>query len=202
MNKTNKLINNCKKLINSTKNIGKSNIVKEISNAIANLTNKSAMPQYVIDEIKNGGLPVINVDILNLLENEFCCYVDYATTYKDVTKVVGYSGNNAGFSIRIAKGLSYRSGASGGNVIRNTERTTYNGFLLLTNKRIIFTSKGISFDKPISKLSSIIATKNELIFQFGQKTYEIQVASANVFKCALNTLKNNPNCKIDDTINS
>ncbi|MBQ3308132.1 MAG: hypothetical protein IJG68_08100 [Bacilli bacterium] len=180
-------------------------IFKELSNAISKISkgsNNCAMPQYVIDEINRGGLPVINVNILNLLEDEFCCYADYASTYKDTTKVAGYTGKNAGFNVRIAKGLSYRTGGSGGQAIRNTQRTTYNGMLLLTNKRIIFASNGISFDKPINKISSIIPTNNGLVFQIGQKTYEIQVESANLFNRALTTLKNNPNCKIGDKINS
>ncbi|MDD6807925.1 MAG: hypothetical protein PUD72_05725 [Oscillospiraceae bacterium] len=141
-----------------------------VSTSVKNSIKGCAMPQIVIDEINRGGLPNIQIDILNLTNDEFCCYVDYASTYKDKTKVVGYTGKNAGISIRIAKGLSYRTGGSGNQAIRNTERTTYNGYLILTNKRVIFTSPGVSFDKPINKISSIVNVNNGMMFQIGQKS--------------------------------
>lgn len=179
-------------------------ILKSLTNAVTTSVKNSirgcAMPQIVIEEINRGGLPNIQLDILNLGADEFCCYVDYASTYKDKTKVVGYTGKSAGVSVRIAKGLSYRTGGTGSQAIRNTERTTYNGYLILTNKRIIFTSPGVSFDKPINKVSSIVNISNGLVFQIGQKSYEIQVATAYLFNRALNTLKSNPNAKLGDAL--
>jgi hypothetical protein len=47
-----------------------------VTSSVKNGIRGCAMPQIVIDEINRGGLPYIQIDILNLGTDEFCCYVD------------------------------------------------------------------------------------------------------------------------------
>lgn len=134
---------------------------------------KSLMGVAGIEAINNGKLPDIQGTNLNLAAGEICCYMDKAYTFKDKTVTTGYTGKTSGVSIRIMKGLSYRTGESGGRAIRQTQRTTYNGILYITTKRVIFTSQANSFDKPFDKITSIQEVKDGLIIQIGAQTYSI-----------------------------
>lgn len=139
--------------------------------------------------IRNGKLPIIYGTSLNLANDENCCYVDSASTFQDKTITTGYTGKHSGMSFRI-KGISYHTGGSGSKAIRETIRTTYNGTLYLTTKRIIYSSLKESFDKPIEKITSIQELKNGLLIQIGSNTYTIIVKTHHEFITALNLIKN------------
>ena len=148
------------------------------------------MPKEVIKQIKNGEIPKINISNLILKEDEFCCYVDNAETYRDKTITTGYTRKGAGVSVRVGKGLSYHTGGGGSQAIRETQRTTYSGILYLTNKRVIFTSQKDSFDKDINKLTSVTETKNGLVIQIGSDMYEIITKSHSLFMSVFNNVRN------------
>ena len=107
----------------------------------------------------------------------------------DKTLTTGYTGKHNGVSIRIAKGLSYHTGASGSQAIRQTQRTTYDGVLYLTTKRIIYTSQKESFDKTFDKITSIQEAKDGLIIQIGSNTYFIVTETHSEFMKVFNLLK-------------
>lgn len=163
---------------------------------------QSLLPQNVINEINRGGLPNIHISNINLGKDEFCCYADTANIVKSKEKTVGYKGTSGGFNIRIAKGLSYRTGKTAGVPIKETINTTYNGYLILTNRRIVFLSNGSGFDKTINKVTSITPYKGGINFQIGQKNYEVNVKTSQVFIKALETIKSHPDVKIGDTIDT
>lgn len=158
---------------------------KDVINASKNLFNinefSSLMSYNIIKQINNGDLPCIDTPNLNLEGNEFCCYMDKGYTFKDKTITTGYTGKNNGVSIRIAKGISYRTGASGNKAIRETQRTKYFGTLYLTTKRLIYSSQKVSFDKPHEKITSIQEAKDGLIIQIGSNTYEIVINTHSEF---------------------
>lgn len=141
----------------------------------------SLMDYDVIKQINDGDLPCINTPNLNLEDDDFCCYMDKGYTFKDKTITTGYTGKNNGVSIRLAKGISYRTGASGSKAIRETQRTKYFGTLYLTTKKLIYSSKTISFDKPHEKITSIQEAKDGLIIQIGSNTYEIVIDTHSEF---------------------
>lgn len=141
----------------------------------------SLMNYETINQINKGKLPFINTPNLNLDEDDFCCYMDKGYTFKDKIITTGYTGKNNGISIRLAKGISYRTGASGNKAIRETQRTKYYGTLYLTTKRLIYSSQDISFDKPHDKITSIEEAKDGLIIQIGSKTYEIVIDTHSEF---------------------
>lgn len=141
----------------------------------------SLMSYDIIKQINNGDLPCISTPNLNLDNNDFCCYMDKGYTFKDKTITTGYTGKNNGVSIRIAKGISYRTGASGSQAIRETQRTKYFGTLYLTTKRLIYSSQNVSFDKPHDKITSIQEAKDGLIIQIGSNTYNIVIDTHSEF---------------------
>lgn len=153
-------------------------------------TYDSLMKKEEIQAIQNGRIPNIQTTNLNLSNGENCCYMDKAYTFQDKTITTGYSGKRNGVSIRIAKGLSYHTGGSGSKAIRETQRTTYNGILYITTKRVIFTSEKNSFDKAFDKITSIQEVKDGLIIQIGSNTYSIVTKTHTEFMKVFNLLKN------------
>lgn len=140
--------------------------------------------------INDGKIPNIQGTNLNLTSGETCCYMDKAYTFKDKTITTGYTGKTGGFSIRIAKGLSYRTGGVGSKAIRETERTTYHGILYITSKRVIFTSGDESFDKPFDKITSIQESNDGVNIQIGSHLYSITVGTHSEFMKVFNLVKN------------
>lgn len=155
--------------------------------------NNSLMKNEDIKDINDGKLPTIQATNLNLASDEICCYMDKAYTFKDKTITTGYTGKSSGVSIRIAKGLSYRTGGSGSKAIRKTQRTIYNGVLYITTKRIIFTSAKDSFDKTFDKITSIQETKDGVSIQIGSHTYSIITKTHSEFMKAFNLVKSTTN---------
>ena len=149
----------------------------------------SLMNSETISLINEGKLPNIEVNNLNLSAEESCCYVDKAYTFKDKTVTTGYTGRSNGVSIRIAKGLSYRTGGGNSQAIRQTQRTTYNGILYITTKRVIFTSQDESFDKTFDKITSIQEAKDGLFIQIGSHTYSIITKTHSQFIKVFNLVK-------------
>lgn len=150
---------------------------------------QSLMGTDGIDAIRSGKLPNIQDTNLNLSNNEICCYMDNAYTFKDKTITTGYTGGHNGVSIRIMKGLSYRVGGSGSKAIRQTTRIKYDGILYITTKRIIYSSQQESFDKTFDKITSITEAQDGIIIQIGSHTYSIVVDTHTEFMQVYNLVK-------------
>ena len=91
-------------------------IIKELTGK--NTNSKSLMSTETLNMIKNGQLPTIIGTNINLANDEVCHYADIGYTFKDKTITTGYTGKSSGISIRLMKGLTYRTGGSGGKAIR------------------------------------------------------------------------------------
>lgn len=153
-------------------------------------SSKSLMGSAGIKAINEGKLPNIQVKNLNLAVDETCCYADNAYTFKDKTITTGYTSRTNGVSIRLAKGLSYRTGGGNSQAIRQNQRTTYNGVLYITNRRIIFTSQDESFDKTFDKITSVQEMSDGLLIQIGSHTYSIITKTHSEFIKVFNMVKN------------
>lgn len=118
-------------------------------------------------------LPVVPCSLM-LSDGEVCHYCEKASYVKIRNQVVGYSGGNAGISVRVAKGITYRTGRSAGTPIRGNITEKNDGYLQVTNKRIVFTGITASFDKKIKNLSSVTHFDNGIAFQFSSQQLLIQ----------------------------
>lgn len=106
---------------------------------------------FVLDK-KN---QIVHYSGLLLKEGEVVFYAAPASTFKDKNQVVGYNGSSSGISVRVAKGVSVRTGSHSGTPIRQDVRKFHDGDLVITNKRVVFTGKDDSFDYAIHKISAI-----------------------------------------------
>lgn len=164
-------------------------IIKEVYRYFKPKNYDSIMTKEIIDKIHAGELTNINVDTINLRKDECCYYVDRGQTYKEKTITTGYTGKSAGMSFRVMKGVSYRTGGSGSKAVRETQRTTYNGILYITNERVVYSSIDESFDKPIEKVTSVIEIDGGLLIQIGSRTIEILTNTNREFILVFNLVK-------------
>ncbi len=164
-------------------------IIKELIGK--NTNSKSLMNTETLNMIKNGQLPTIIGTNINLANDEVCHYADIGYTFKDKTITTGYTGKSSGISIRVMKGLTYRTGGSGGKAIRENQRTTYTGKLYITNKRVIYSSNNECFDKTFDKITSVTEVNDGIILQIGSTSYSIILNTHTEFVKIFNMVKNN-----------
>lgn len=124
--------------------------------------------------LPDGTLPIVVSTSLITAPGETCHYSRPATSIIVKNKVVGYSGGNAGISLRIAKGITYRMGASKGAPVRRNVEESYPGTLSITNQRIVFVAAKGGFDKKIAALSSMTPCEDGLVFQFSTQSYILE----------------------------
>lgn len=117
-------------------------------------------------------LPVILGDTAVMMTaGEVCHYCEMVTHLTSKNVVVGYTGGHSGASVRVAKGLTIRTGGTRSAPIRDDVYTRTPGVLTITNKRIVFTSKKDSFDKKITSISAILPGRDGVELQFGSSQY-------------------------------
>lgn len=119
-------------------------------------------------------LPEVSSPNMFLSDGEICHYCGQATLVKTKNVVVGYTGGSAGATIRIAKGVSFRTGSSKGMPVRGDVQEKTNGVLSISNKRVVFSSIKTSFDKKISSLSALTPYQDGIVFQFGSQQYPME----------------------------
>ncbi len=107
-----------------------------------------------LTQLEDGILPEIEAGIF-LKKKEAAHYKTECELLEERTKRE-YVGGHTGFSIRVAKGVSWRVGGFKGRPIEKTEMVKLDkGTLFVTNKRIIFSGDRKSFSVPYSKLIDI-----------------------------------------------
>lgn len=124
------------------------------------------------------GFPVVKYSGFFPQFDEVILYAVPAATFKDKEQVVGYTGKSAGASVRVAKGLTIRTGSSGGSPIRSNVRKHNFGDLIITNKRVLFIGKDDSFDFAVNKISAVRPLGSDsFVIQSGRSSKNILVDS-------------------------
>lgn len=118
-------------------------------------------------------LPIIEITNLMLQGDEVCHYSGEAKYQTSKKVVTGYTGKGNGFSFRIAKGVSYRTGGHSSKAIRENVVEQTSGTLTVTNKRVVFSASKGAFDTKINKISSINPYTDGIIIQIGSKSYTL-----------------------------
>lgn len=120
-------------------------------------------------------LPVIDFPASIILRPQEVCHFQAGAALREVkSEVVGRSGGHAGYSVRIAKGLTVHTGSSQGRVIREDRERLYPGILSVTSERIIMTGDR-GFERPLKSLTSWTAYNGTegITLQFGRSLYTV-----------------------------
>lgn len=103
-----------------------------------------------------------------------------AKTFTSKERVTGYEGGSSGVSVRVAKGVTVRSGGSKGTAVRKKVYEFHDGDYVVTNKRLVFIGMEDSFDIPLEKVTAVkqIAT-DAISIVSGNATKNMKIDAAN-----------------------
>ncbi len=160
------------------------NISKETLQKIA--ASNKANPYVDITPYELGfSMPLVYYSGFFIQPGECIVYVAPAQTFKDKSQVVGYTGKSAGTSIRVAKGITLRTGSSAGKPVRQNVRDYNYGDLIITNRRVVFIGKDDSFEYSVEKISAIkILDRQSFVLQSGRASKNITLNPAIVVYAA------------------
>ena len=126
----------------------------------------------------NQPFPIVSNPNIILRQEETCHIMEPIQIGRPKNVVTGYTGRSSSVSIRVAKGVSLRTGGSGGKPIRETIYEKYSGTFYVTSQRIIVNAQKFGFEKPITNLSSFELYSNGLNLMFGNSSYLIFTQNA------------------------
>lgn len=147
------------------------------------------MPPGALDQIRQGIIPTMRTDRVMLTQGEVCHFSERAILMTEKTQK-RYVGNSSGFSFRVCKGVTYRTGQRRGRPIEETYTEKNKGLLYVTNKRIIFVSDKNAFDKKLKSLTAITPYSNAVQLQFSSKTYTVLVPDGGVVSALVSLINN------------
>lgn len=138
--------------------------------------NSGSVPMAGVKDIPidmSAPLPQVPAIGLILRYGEMCYAADPVQTAKPKNVVTGYSGSSGGMSVRVAKGVTLRSGSSRGKPIRKTILEKSAGTLFITNQRIVASAPQYGFEKKLSDLTAYNLLSDGLNLMFGKQSYLI-----------------------------
>lgn len=143
------------------------------------------MEDSALTLIEQGGLPTIVGTPVVLEEGEAAHY--YAPAIRFVTKnrIVGHTGGGAGVSVRVAKGVSVRTGGGSSQNVRSDVTDDFTGAVVLTNRRLVFLHNQAGFECKLSSVSSVTPLTDSILIQSGVKSYQLSVARSDLFETVL-----------------
>lgn len=110
----------------------------------------------LIDEINHGNLPIQTVSNVVIQRGEVVHWEEQGNILEERVVSKHYVGGSNGVSFRIAKGVSYRIGASRGHIVTDKAIVPIStGRLIFTNKRILFAGDRKSFALSLNKILNI-----------------------------------------------
>ena len=136
------------------------------------------MPPGAIDQIRRGILPTMNTNQLMMTNGEVCHFVERAIRVTE-KKIKHYEGGSQGVSIRVMKGVTYRTGRHKGVPVEDISYVKTKGLLYVTNKRIVFFADGQGFEKKFKTLTACVPYSNAIKLQFGNTTMTLMVPDGN-----------------------
>lgn len=148
------------------------------------------MPEGAIDQIHRGILPTINTSQIMLTNGEVCHFAERAIRISE-KKTKHYEGGSQGISIRVMKGVTYRTGKHKGIPVEDISYVKTKGLFYVTNKRIIFVSDGQGFEKKFKTLTACVPFSNAIKLQFGNTTITLMLPDGNAANIVVSLINQN-----------
>ena len=156
--------------------------------------NKPMMDDSQIMMIEHGELPIVPVakgdTSVILEEGESMHYLAPAIKYVTKNRAIGRTGGSAGVSVRVAKGVSIRTGSGSSRTIYGEVTESYSGIMALTDKRIVFIHRHAGFEISLSALTAANAFNDSVVVQTKSKTYNFFIARQDLFLAVLSMIIN------------
>ncbi len=143
--------------------------------------NKTYMTEQDLQAIQGGVLPVVSGVPVILAEGEVARFFAPARRYITKTKAIGRTGSGGGVSVRVAKGISVRSGGGASQTVYDDVTDAFAGQVVLTDRRIVFLANQNGFDCKLAAISAITPEGDRIMIQAGSKSYRLTVAQQGHF---------------------
>lgn len=124
-----------------------------------------------------GTLPNLKGTPVMLNPEEQAVYDCAATRTETKTRVVGHTRNKSA-SIRLAKGVSVRTGG-GDRSVYGDVKTSSAGRFVVTTEKIVFSSQQKAFTAPLASITSVDAYDGGMTIIVGKNTYVMEMAKSN-----------------------
>lgn len=131
---------------------------------IDDVVDTSKPPQEQLAEL------IVENPNINLKKGEICYYQGKAQSCKRKNVVTGYTGRSSGSSIRVAKGVSIRTGGGASHAIRGIVSETYPASLYLTNQRVVLLAEKYGVVANFPTIVQLEKTKDGLIIHQTSKS--------------------------------
>lgn len=166
----------------------KASKMKKVQKEYKLAQNRPLMEDTDLMLIEQGHLPVVTETPAILKEGETAHYYAPATRSVTKTKVIGHTGGGAGVSVRVAKGVTLRTGSGASQSIRGNVTDKYTGAVVLTNQRLIFLHSQAGFECKLTSITAITPMSNSIMIQVSSKSYQLLVARNDLFETVLRSV--------------
>ena len=143
--------------------------------------NKTYMTDQDLQAIQAGVLPVVSGVPVVMTEDETAHFFAPARRYITKRKAIGRTGNGGGVSVRVAKGVSLRTGGGASQTVYDDVTDSFPGQVVLTDLRIVFLASQNGFDCKLNAISAITPEGDRIMIQAGSKSYRLTVAQQGHF---------------------
>ncbi|MDR0571087.1 MAG: hypothetical protein LBG71_07725 [Clostridiales Family XIII bacterium] len=126
--------------------------------------------------IWDGELPELCEATVFLSQGEKLHFYSRAIRYITKNRVVGHTGAVAGASVRVAKGLSFRTAGIKGRPVYGDVTGAFEGNLAVTSQRMTFTGMQHSFECKLDKIVAISpGDECKVIIQTSRESYVLHI---------------------------
>lgn len=173
-------------LVNLAQNLGLSEEEIQLDKA----TGEKYNYLLFLNALDNGFLPEKPETVIVLQRNETAHWETPAKLLVSKIVTTGYAEGSRGVSIRVMKGVSYRVGSSRSTPIKQEVSYEYPGILVITSKRIVFSSPSKSFSIPFTQLISFDPYSDGLGLQKANSSYLLSIKESQLAEITFKILTN------------
>ena len=148
-----------------------------VATGIRVIKNPPAPPVQEDDFLVDGQLPhVANTPVI-LSQGEDAVYCSKATRVETKNRIVGKTGGGSGASIKIAKGVRFRTGGGGSQNVYGDIEMLNDGEFVVTTKRIVFVAANRAFEEKLSNITAVSVVGDCIAIVTAKDNYSVRVSA-------------------------
>ena len=122
-----------------------------------------------------GKLPQLTNSPVILAEGEQAVYACSAERVETKNRRLGTTGGGVGGSIRVAKGVSIRTGSTGSKSIYGDVEMVHGGEFVVTTDRIVFVASSRAYSEKLADISAVSVDGDCLAIMAGNSNYAMRM---------------------------
>lgn len=150
--------------------------------------------QEALDEFAaSGTLPNVEDCPVILAQDEVAVYACRAERIETKNRRIETTGSGGGATIRVAKGVSIRTGGAGSKSIYGDVEMVHGGEFVVTTKRVVFVANNRAFEEKLSNISAVSVDDGCLAIMTAKSSYTLRMPSpdypCNIIKHCIKTMQ-------------